>query len=296
MFDVRNNLSLLYDFYIVAKEKSFSKAAEKNTYSQSNLSRNIQKLETDMGLKLINRSNMGIKLSSDGEILYEKLDIMFTTIFEYKDNYLIKNNDLKGKMIIGTTRNIADNILSKYLTKYYQKYPNVKVKVVIDSASNLNDYLINHKIDILIDYLPQINCTEKSDLEIKNIGYFETCFACSNEMYKEISNNVKCIKDLKKYKLVIPGLSRRRQELDQILQSNNIKLTPIFEMPDSQLMAKFIKDNNCIGYFIKEEVKTFNLKEIQIKEELPKNFIGLVYPKKIVNNITKRFIELALEK
>ena len=28
MFDLRSNLSLLYDFYIVAKEKSFSGAAE----------------------------------------------------------------------------------------------------------------------------------------------------------------------------------------------------------------------------------------------------------------------------
>ena len=210
--------------------------------------------------------------------------------------YLSNNDDLKGKIVIGTTRNIADNKLSEYLTKFYKKYPNVQVKIIIDSASNLNEYLIKHTIDILIDYLPQINFTEKSDMEIQNIGYFKTCFACSQDFYKEICNDINCIDDLKKYKLVIPGASRRRQELDEILQSSNIGLSPIIEMPDSKLMAEFIKNNNCIGYFIEEEIEEYNLKELKLKEELPKNFIGIVYPKNAINNIAKKFVELVLEK
>lgn len=296
MFDIRNDLSLLYDFYVVSKEKSFSKAAEINYCSQSNLSRSIQKLESEIGLKLINRSNKGMELTVDGENLYKNLDEMFNILFEYNDNYLINKSDLKGKIVIGTTRNIADNKLSEYLTKFYKKYPNVQVKIIIDSASNLNEYLIKHTIDILIDYLPQINFTEKSDMEIQNIGYFKTCFACSQDFYKEICNDINCIDDLKKYKLVIPGASRRRQELDEILQSSNIGLSPIIEMPDSKLMAEFIKNNNCIGYFIEEEIEEYNLKELKLKEELPKNFIGIVYPKNAINNIAKKFVELVLEK
>ncbi len=296
MFDMRNNLSLLYDFYIVAKEKSFSDAAEKNVYSQSNLSRNIQKLEDELNLKLINRSNKGIKLTKDGENLYKTLDEMFSNFSEYETNYLSNNDDLKGKIVIGTTRNIADNRLSEYLTKFYQKYPNVQVKIVTDNARNLNEYLINHKIDVLIDYLPQINFTEKSDLEIKNIGYFETCFACSQEFYNVVSKDIKSIEDLKRYKLIIPGSSRRRQGLDSILQPKNIELSPIIEMPDSKLMAEFIKSNNCIGYFIKEEVNDYNLKELKLIEEMPKNPIGIVYPKKTINNIANKFVELVLEK
>lgn len=41
--------------------------------------------------------------------------------------------------------------------------------------------------------------------------------------------------------------------LDEVLQKTNITLNPIIEMPDSKLMAEFIKENDCIGYFIKEE-------------------------------------------
>ena len=46
-------------------------------------------------------------------------------------------------------RNIADNRLSKYLTEYHKLYPNVKIDIIIDSASNLNDYLVNQYICII---------------------------------------------------------------------------------------------------------------------------------------------------
>ena len=60
MFDIRNNFTLFYDFYVVAKELSFSKAAEKYTLSQSNLSKNIHELENNLKLTLLNRNNKGI--------------------------------------------------------------------------------------------------------------------------------------------------------------------------------------------------------------------------------------------
>lgn len=73
----RNNLLALYDFYIVAKEQSFTKAAEKNLLSQPNLSRTVQGLEETLKLKLINTSNKGVVLTNDGEKLYKQLDQMF---------------------------------------------------------------------------------------------------------------------------------------------------------------------------------------------------------------------------
>ena len=48
MIDLRNDLPLFYDFYIVAKENSFSLAAVKNNISQPNLSRNVKTLESKL--------------------------------------------------------------------------------------------------------------------------------------------------------------------------------------------------------------------------------------------------------
>lgn len=287
MFDVRNNLSALYDFYIVAKKGSFSKASQDNqSVSQGNLSKSVARLEEELKQKLIIRTNKGIKLTLDGEKWYKKLDNLFNSL---------NSNELGSYLTIGTTRNIADNKLLAYLVKFNNKYPKVKVRIITDSAVNLNNYLLEHKIDVLLDYLPNINNDNKTDIDVKAIGLFDTVFACSKEFYDKEKDNIKTLKDLLKYKLVIPGSSRRRQLLDEVLQANNLELNPIVEMPDSKLMIDFIKQTNSIGYFISDEVKASDLVILDLKEELPKNIIGIIYHKNLINNITKCFIELVLD-
>lgn len=271
----RNNLLALYDFYIVAKEQSFTKAAEKNLLSQPNLSRTVQGLEENFKLKLINTSNKGAELTSDGEKLYKQLDQMFSNCNIFQD---LDSNSYIGNITIGTTRNIADNRLEEYLSKYKKLYPQVRIKILIDSATNLNEYLTNHKIDVLIDYLPHINYSEKLDLEVRAIGEFQTCFSCSKKFWERNNQNIHSISDLSKY---------------ETLQISGIKLNPDVEMPDSKLMIDFVSNNDYIGYFIKDEIKNSGLCELPI-ENLPVNSIGIIYPKYTINNISKKFVELVL--
>ncbi len=296
MNDLKHNLALLYDFYITAQEDNFTKGAQKLYLSPNNLSKKMSHLEDSLKLKLFNKTNRGISLTIDGERLYKILDKTFNNLSEFEENYMFESDQIKGSITIGTTRNIADNVLIKYLSEFEKKYPGVDVDILIDSATNLNDYLRSHKIDVLIDYLPQINNSFKMEIEVNIIDKFDTCFACSKEFYMKEANKINSIKDLKKYKLVIPGKSRRRQLLDDILQEYNMSLVPQYRMPDSKLMADFVKKNDYIGYFIDNEVIDFDLVKIDIKEQMPINSIGLIYYKHEINKITKKFIEMVLEK
>lgn len=291
MYNIRENLQLLWDFCIVAEELSISSAADKIYTSQSNLSKRMQTLENNLNIKLFISTNKGITLTSDGEKLYK--DLTSKTL-----NNLISLNNVEdqtafyGRIVIGTTRNIADNILAKYLSMYMKKYPNVEIKIITDNASNLNNFLLEHKIDVLIDYLPQINFTEKYDFVIKAFSEFKTCFACNNTYYDKIAKNIKSLNDLNNYNLIIPGSSRRRQMLDEVLQKNNVELSPQVEMPDSKLMADVVKNGNYIGYFIENEVEDYGLSKINLKEEMPVNAFGIVYSKDTINFNAMNFINL----
>lgn len=290
LYDLRNNFSYYYDFYISAKERSMSEAGKKNNISQSSLSRSISQLEKILDLKLINTTNKGFELTIDGERIYTKLDQFFSSIDIFSAEQLASNLDVI--LTIGTTRNIADFALSKYLNKFIKKYPNVKIKIYTDSASNLNDYLMNHKIDVLIDYIPNINYSEKFDLEIKPISAYNTCFACSKAFYEKIKDEIHTYKDLSNYTLVVSGSSRRRQMLDDELQKKNIKITPKHLMPDSKLMADVVKENDYIGYFIEEELQEYDLAKIKLDYEMPVNPIGIIYSKKTINHVARDFVNI----
>ena len=83
--------------------------------------------------------------------------------------------------------------------------------------------------------------------------------------------------------------------LDEVLQNNNIKLNPKHLMPDSKLMADVIKENDFIGYFIEDEVLTYDLIKIPLNEKMPINYIGIVYPKKTINHVAKDFVKVVTQ-
>ena len=60
------DLSVLHYFLTVAREQSFTKAAEILNYSQSGISRMISDLEKEWNILLLERSKSGVELTSEG--------------------------------------------------------------------------------------------------------------------------------------------------------------------------------------------------------------------------------------
>ena len=221
--------------------------------------------------------------------------MLIDKLFPQKEEKKLKNSKLSGTLTIGTTRNIADNKLSKYILKLTKLYPEISVKVWIDNASNLSEMLKKHTIDVLIDYLPFKNDYENKDVIIQKIDSFKTFFACNKNFYEKEKNNIKKISDLNNYNLIIPGSSRRRDILENLLQQVNVKLVAKIQIPDSKLMADLVLNSNYIGYFIEEEINLYNLAKIHLNVETPDNEIGLIYYKSSVSEETSKLIEIILE-
>ena len=60
-------------FYQVANSKSISTVAKNSHISQSALSQQIAKLENKLNVKLFTRTNKGVSLTPEGEILFKYL-------------------------------------------------------------------------------------------------------------------------------------------------------------------------------------------------------------------------------
>ncbi len=60
-------------FVSIVDENSFTQAAEKNFVSQSAISQAMNSLESELGIKLIERKNRSFKVTTAGEYFYRKL-------------------------------------------------------------------------------------------------------------------------------------------------------------------------------------------------------------------------------
>ena len=67
------NLEYYKTFYTVAKVKSMTKASEELMVSQPAISKSIRMLEAQLGGTLFNRSNKGLELTEEGQMLFDKI-------------------------------------------------------------------------------------------------------------------------------------------------------------------------------------------------------------------------------
>jgi DNA-binding transcriptional LysR family regulator len=129
---LRENVNDLLAFLMVARERSFTRAAAKLGMSQSGLSHTVRGLEERLGLRLLTRTTRSVAPTPEGERL-------LTTIgprFEEIEGELIALTDLREKPA-GTIRITAedfaiDHILWPKLRKVLHDYPDIKVEFVID--------------------------------------------------------------------------------------------------------------------------------------------------------------------
>ena len=77
---MEQNLSSYRIFYAVANTGNISKAAKELYISQPAISKSIQKLEENIGVKLFERSSRGVTLTTEGELLYTHVKSAFETL------------------------------------------------------------------------------------------------------------------------------------------------------------------------------------------------------------------------
>lgn len=138
----------------VAEERSISKAAEKLYVSQPSLSKYIITIETELGVQLFDRKSTPLKLTYAGE-KYVKAAREILSI-EQKTDAIINDikNVKKSRITVGIPLFRGARLLPNILKHYWAKFPEVEVKILESTSSDLEKLTIEGKIDFSVIWLP----------------------------------------------------------------------------------------------------------------------------------------------
>lgn len=141
-------LRVLNYFLAIAREESFTKAANMLHVTQPTLSRQIADLEQELGVKLFVRSNHNIILTEDGMILKRRAQEILSLADKTKRDFLQKDESLAGTISIGSGEFRSTKYLAKIIAEFHKKYPNVKYEIYSGNAGNIRDYIERGLLDI----------------------------------------------------------------------------------------------------------------------------------------------------
>lgn len=126
------DLNNLLAFIVVARERSFTRAAAQLGISQSALSHTIRRLEEKMGIRLLTRTTRGVSTTEAGERLYINLGPHYEGIQTELSALYALNDKPAGTIRISTHDRPADTILWPKLSKLLPLYPELNIEISIN--------------------------------------------------------------------------------------------------------------------------------------------------------------------
>ena len=143
-------LRLLRYFLTVAKEQSFTKAAEQLHITQPTLSRQMAAFEEELGVTLFIRRGKKSSLTDEGILLkrraLEILNLEEITLEELKG----KETVVEGTITIGCGEFAAMETLAKICKTYKEKYPLVQIALHTATADAVYEMMSKGLVDIAL--------------------------------------------------------------------------------------------------------------------------------------------------
>lgn len=137
--------------YTIAKEQSFSKAAQKLFVAQPSLSLLVKNLEEELGTPLFDRSSKPIRLTEAGHEYIRAAERIKEIERAYQEYILALNNLEAGSLRIGSNQLLSSVVLPKYISAFIQAHPNIKLSLMDANSTTLENEISNGTLDIVID-------------------------------------------------------------------------------------------------------------------------------------------------
>lgn len=219
-----DQLSLFAD---VVNQGSFSKAADLHDMDKSTLSKQIKKLESTLGVQLLNRSTRKLSLTPAGEEILEKTYKLLDALKDIQETADSYQSTPKGALRITASVAFGQLHLQPAITRFMKKYPDVKISLYTDDKRT---DIIADKFDLAF----RIGKLEDSNLIAKKIANTNFAIVASKELIKQHGAPKSC-SDLAALPAVI--YSNGEVCLDSFL---------ISETPHSDTLIKFRLKGNLI--------------------------------------------------
>lgn len=154
------------EFVAVAQTQGFSSAARKLSVSTSHVSRKVAQLEARMGITLLIRTTRQVKLTSEGQLYYERC-LQLINGFEAANNE-ISNEQIKlsGTLRVSAAGDFAERFIAPALINFVKQHPELTIE--LDFNPRLRD-LIGDGFDFAIRYAG--NLTDSSLIARKLISH-----------------------------------------------------------------------------------------------------------------------------
>lgn len=284
-------------FHTVAKQLSFTKAADILFMTQPAVTFQVKQLEEHFNTRLFERSHGKIALTPAGEVVRDYADRILALSAELETRMSELSGEVGGALVVGASTTIAEFMLPRLLGEFKSKYPRVQARLVVGNSETIENRVGDHSLDVgLIESPPHLAGLHS-----------QTC--CEDEMVVIVAP----VHELAKAKSVdpqqlalLPYVSREvgsgtREFADEYLRRagiNSEDLNIVMELGSPEAVKGIVETGLGFGIVsratVAKEVRLGTLVAIPLEPRLVR-VMSVVYPKeKFRSRLLSTFLEFSL--
>lgn len=227
-------------FYIIAKNRNITKAANELNITQPSISRMLKTMEEQMNTKLFIRKTKGVILTQEGQELYKLIGDEIESIIKAEHSFskIIDNKDLK----IATNKTYLNYLIDNKRFDFLLKDNHDITFLNTNNFNLLNNQLSNNLIDFALISEP-LNYKFDNNIKFKVLDKLHLVFVSN-------SNNEK----INTKPLAILNNSKFNEICNNCIKEYNLTQNGIIKVDDYDNLYSLISNGYANGFLIKEFV------------------------------------------
>ena len=283
--------SRLLLFIEVVELGSFAKVSEHRNIDRSVVSKQISKLEDELGVRLLNRTTRSLSLTSAGKDMVKKASALREILSEahkISQNY---HSTPRGSLKISSTTFLGRHYIHPALINFQKEYPDIEVELRVEDR--IVD-IVGEGYDIGF----RIGTPRDSSLIATKIAENKLLFVASPSFLKKHGNpnNVEDLESLPAIVYSATGYLADKIKYYKDDQAKFVKLNPVHKVNEDRMMVRAavagIGIAAVLTYMITDELETGALVPIMPDLELgDPGALYAVYPHRDAPIKTQLFID-----
>ena len=282
-------------FATVVSERSFSRAAEKLLRTQPAVSLSLQRLEAELGEKLIDRSARDLVLTDAGRTVLEYAR-RFENLRQELDNALAELRDKgAGRLMIGANESSTLYLLP-HIEEYRRLYPKVKVQVRRSQSSKIPNELLDGNLELgVVSYDPA------DDRIVSKVIYTDALAFVVSPKHRFARRKTVSITELGMETFIAHNVvSPYREVVVREFRRHKVPLNMDVEMPTLETIRKLVQSNEGVAFLpkmcVRHEVERNVVCEIKVKELHVERMIRLLHVKaRTLSHAARAFLDVVQE-
>jgi DNA-binding transcriptional LysR family regulator len=280
-------------FCDLVESRSFSRAAMRNSITQSAVSQQVKNLESRFETSLLRRDGKAVTLTPAGRIFYERSRAILDSFEHMRQEIRSIGQEMAGSIRVATIYSVGLYEMSVVIKTFLKNYPRVKLHVEFSKGASVYEDCLRGAIDLGIVTHPE----PRKGLRIISLPADRLVLICAPDHPLARRRQIDISRLNGQNYVAFEKSMASRRAMDRIFRKHGVRVNVVMEFDNIETIKRGVEIGAGVSIVplpsVQKEVQSGTLAQVQFTDRSFCRPLGIIVRSKhVLSPAARKFIEL----